>query len=94
MSRKHISVPRAGLEPARTFLLKGFSCHYGFRHHPCLWSGLFLHRRLLFRCVVSSLCTFLSKEAWLKIAIGPADKGSLNLRHSAHPVSRKALKFV
>ena len=26
------SVPRAGLEPARTFRPKGFSYHYGFRH--------------------------------------------------------------
>ena len=26
-------VPRAGLEPARPFRAKGFSYHYGFRHH-------------------------------------------------------------
>ena len=64
-------VPRAGIEPARPFRAKGFSYHYGFRHHFCLWSGLFLHRGArLFRCVVSSLCTFLLSEAWLKIAIG------------------------
>ena len=25
---------------------------------------------MFFRCVVSSLCTFLLSEAWLKIAIG------------------------
>jgi hypothetical protein len=36
----------------------------------CLWSGLFLHHgSRIFRCVVSSLCTFLPKEAWLKITI-------------------------
>ena len=35
------------------------------------WSGLFLHHgALLVRCVVSSLCTFLFSEAWLKITIG------------------------
>lgn len=35
-----------------------------------LWSGLFLHHDFSFRCVVSSLCTFLLPEAWLKITIG------------------------
>ena len=65
------SLFRAPGEPARPFRAKGFSYHYGFRHHFCLWSGLFLHRGArLFRCVVSSLCTFLLSEAWLKIAIG------------------------
>ena len=35
----------------------------------CLGSGLFLHHRTgSIRCVVSSLCTFLLPEAWLKIA--------------------------
>ena len=69
--QKHSFVPRAGLEPARTLLPKGFSCHYGFRHHLCLWSGLFLHHGpIVFRCVVSSLCTFLFEKAWLKITIG------------------------
>ena len=35
----------------------------------CLWSGLFLHHgSSIFRCVVSSLCTFLLSKAWLKIA--------------------------
>ena len=71
-------VPRAGIEPARPFRAKGFSYHYGFRHHFCLWSGLFLHRGArLFRCVVSSLCTFLLSEAWLKIAIGLTRYGFL-----------------
>ena len=70
-----LPVPRAGIEPARTLRSKGFSCHYGFRHLLRLWSGPFLHRGanqfLLFRCVVSSLCTFLFsiEEAWLKITI-------------------------
>ena len=74
MSRKLISVPRAGIEPARPFRAKGFSYHYGFCHQitlicVCLWSGLFLHRGAKpFRCAVSSLCTFLLAEAWLKIA--------------------------
>ena len=36
-------VPRMGIEPIRPFRAKGFSYHYGFRHHFCLWSGLFLH---------------------------------------------------
>ena len=36
----------------------------------CLGSGLFLHHRTgSIRCVVSSLCTFLLPEAWLKITI-------------------------
>ena len=71
-------VPRAGIEPARPFRAKGFSYHYGFRHHLCLWSGLFLHRGAgPFRCVVSSLCTFLFSEAWLKIAIGLTRYGFL-----------------
>ena len=62
-------VPRMRLELTRPFRAKGFSYHYGFRHHFCLWSGLFLHHgSLLFRCAVSSLCTFLFSEAWLKIA--------------------------
>gem|GEM_PF-6061799 len=68
-------VPRAGIEPARPFLAKGFSYHYGFRHRvaccDCLWSGLFLHHGAKpFRRVVSSLCTFLLLKAWLKITIG------------------------
>ena len=71
-------MPRAGIEPARPFRAKGFSYHYGFRHHLCLWSGLFLHRGAgPFRCVVSSLCTFLFSEAWLKIAIGLTRYGFL-----------------
>ena len=76
--RSRLLVPRAGIEPARPFRAKGFSYHYGFRHHFCLWSGLFLHRGArLFRCVVSSLCTFLLSEAWLKIAIGLTRYGFL-----------------
>ena len=70
-------VPRAGIEPARPFRAKGFSYHYGFRHHFCLWSGLFLHLGFPFRCAVSSLCTFLLLEAWLKIAIGLTRYGFL-----------------
>lgn len=78
MDNAALLVPRAGIEPARPFRAKGFSYHYGFRHHFCLWSGLFLHRGArLFRCVVSSLCTFLLSEAWLKIAIGFTRYGSL-----------------
>ena len=78
MPEKPIHVPRAGIEPARPFRAKGFSYHYGFRHHLCLWSGLFLHRGAgPFRCVVSSLCTFLFSEAWLKIAIGLTRYGFL-----------------
>ena len=69
--RRSFFVPRAGIEPARPFRAKGFSYHYGLRHHCCLWSGLFLHHGAwLFRCAVSSLCTFLLSEAWLKIAFG------------------------
>ena len=67
-----------GLEPIRPFRAKGFSYHYGFRHHYCLWSGLFLHHGfMLFRCAVSSLCTFLLSKAWLKIAIGVTRYGFL-----------------
>ena len=75
---KGLVVPRAGIEPARPFRAKGFSYHYGFRHHFCLWSGLFLHLgAMLFRCAVSSLCTFLLSKAWLKIAIGVTRYGFL-----------------
>ena len=75
MSRKRIPVPRAGIEPARPFRAKGFSYHCGFHHQAGdagpVW-GLdysFTVGTKSFRCVVSSLCTFLFSEAWLKIAI-------------------------
>ena len=64
-------VPRAGIEPARPFRAKGFSYHYGFRHHAvCGLDYSFTMGTKSFRCVVSSLCTFLFSEAWLKITIG------------------------
>ena len=68
------SVPRAGIEPARPLQAKGFSCYYGFRHTTAL-DAVFCSldysftMENLFRCVVSSLCTFLFSEAWLKITI-------------------------
>ena len=73
--QKHSFVPRAGIEPARAFRPKGFSYHYSFHYQdgrphlfgvwtiPSPWISIF-------RCVVSSLCTFLLWEAWLKITIG------------------------
>ena len=38
-------VPRAGLEPARTFLPNRFSYHHSFHYQLicCLWSGLYLN---------------------------------------------------
>ena len=87
-------VPRTRLELVQTLRSKGFSCHYSFRYHCCLWSGLFLHHRTKsLRCVVSSLCTFLLPEAWLKIAFSVPVKVSLNLRHSTSPLSGSALKL-
>ena len=39
---------------------EGFSYHYSFRYHlKCLWSGLYLHHSFHFRCLPSSLYTFL-----------------------------------
>ena len=87
-------VPRTRLELVQTLRSKGFSCHYSFRYHCCLWSGLYLHHRTKsLRCVVSSLCTFLLPEAWLKIAFSVPVKVSLNLRHSTSPLSGSALKL-
>ena len=66
----------------------------GRAYGPCLWSGLFLHRGAMpFRCVVSSLCTFLFPEAWLKIACRCYGRVSLNLRHSTSLFSESALKL-
>ena len=87
-------VPRAGIEPARPFRAKGFSYHYGFRHHLCLWSGLFLHHGVsLFRCAVSSLCTFLFLKGLAQDCLQALPvKVSLNLRHSTSLLSESALK--
>ena len=86
-------VPRAGIEPARPFRAKGFSYHYGFRHHFCLWSGLFLHHGFPFRCAVSSLCTFLYSEAWLKIAIGVTRYGFLEFTAFYISLFRECTQF-
>ena len=87
-------VPRAGIEPARPFRAKGFSYHYGFRHHFCLWSGLFLHLgAMLFRCAVSSLCTFLLSKAWLKIAIGVTRYGFLEFTAFYISLFRECTQF-
>ena len=87
-------VPRAGIEPARPFRAKGFSYHYGFRHHFCLWSGLFLHLgAMLFRCAVSSLCTFLLSKAWLKIAIGVTRYGFLEFTAFYTSLFRECTQF-
>ncbi len=55
--------------PYRHFCPRDFLATMAFAT-VCLWSGLFLHHNLRLRCVVSSLCTFLIYEAWLKITIG------------------------
>jgi len=57
--------------PHGLFGPRDFLATMAFATSHCLWSGLFLHHgSRIFRCVVSSLCTFLPKEAWLKITIG------------------------
>jgi len=37
---------------------EGFSYHYNFRYHFCLWSGLYLNHSFRFRFPPSSLYTF------------------------------------
>ena len=70
----------------------GFSYHYSFRYHFCLWSGLYLHHCSRFRCLPSSLYTFnsISTEAWLGISIL---QPSPNLTDSTPKISLRALKL-
>ena len=88
-------VPRTGLEPVQTLRSKGFSYHYGLRHHLCLWSGLFLHREafgsLGVSCLVSAPSSFQRLGSRLPSAL-PV-KVSLNLRHSTSLFSESALKL-
>ena len=63
--------------PHGRFGPRDFRTTMAFATSNCLWSGLFLHRGFPFRCAVSSLCTFLFSEAWLKIAIGLTRYGFL-----------------
>ena len=88
-------VPRTRLELVQTLRSKGFSYHYGLRHHLCLWSGLFLHREAIsslgVSCLVSAPSSFQRLGSRLPSAL-PV-KVSLNLRHSTTPLSGSALKL-
>ena len=89
-------VPRTGLEPVQTLRSKGFSYHYGLRHHLCLWSGLFLHREAIsslgVSCLVSAPSSFQRLGSRLPSAL-PV-KVSLNLRHSTTLFSESALNLA
>ena len=90
-------VPRAGLEPARPFRAKGFSCHYGFRHRLRLprvvcgpdYSFTMEPGSLGVSCLVSAPSSFQRLGSRLPSAL-PV-KASLNLRHSTSLLSERAL---
>ena len=101
-------VPRAGIEPARPFRAKGFSYHYGFRHHFCLWSGptmafatisvcgldysFTMGFPLGVPCLVSAPSSIQRLGSRLPSALSV--KVSLNLRHSTSLFSESALNCL
>ena len=90
----NLVVPRAGIEPARTFLSKGFSCHYGFRHLlVCGPDYSFTMTDVLgVSCLVSAPSSFWRLGSRLPSAL-PV-KASLNLRHSTSLLSERALNVA
>ena len=90
----NLVVPRAGIEPARTFLPKGFSCHYGFRHlFVCGPDYSFTMTDVLgVSCLVSAPSS--SRRLGSRLPSALPVKASLNLRHSTSLLSEIALKSL
>ena len=87
-------VPRMRLELTRTLLPKGFSYHYGFRHHSVCgldYSFTIGMRPLGVPCLVSAPSSFQRLGSRLPSVL-PV-KVSLNLRHSTSLFSESALKL-
>ena len=95
-------MPRAGIEPARPFRAKGFSCCYGFRHRTgrqrprsvCSpdYSFTVDSSSLGVSCLVSAPSSIGRLGSRLPSAL-PV-KASLNLRHSTSLFSERALKCL
>ena len=93
-------VPRAGIEPARPFRAKGFSCHYGFRHRGASlrfvcgpdYSFTIETISLGVSCLVSAPSSVRRLGSRLPSAL-PV-KAPLNLRHSTSFLSERALNLV
>ena len=93
-------VPRAGIEPARPFRAKGFSCHYGFRHRGASlrfvcgpdYSFTMEIISLGVSCLVSAPSSLRRLGSRLPSALPVKD--SLNLRHSTSLLSKRALNLA